>query len=188
MPVQAPVLAGTAAMRNAPFLKARTDRREGRAVVGVASVEKDGTVRLHGGWANGLSIGTELRVAGDASSPRLTVTDVQGLTRSSARTAGGRAVASSIHSGALLEVVTWAAPPGRPMRVWMSRFDGNAAALRSLAQRLEAASAKRGLRWIADPTETTPSHTLRWSEAENAIARLPRGGSVFVQFPIAAPV
>ncbi|HUR79317.1 MAG TPA: hypothetical protein VM733_01030, partial [Thermoanaerobaculia bacterium] len=46
----------------------------------------------------------------------------------------------------------------------------------------------RGLRWIADPTETTPSHTLRWSEAENAIARLPRGGSVFVQFPIAAPV
>ncbi len=188
MPVQAPVLAGTAAARGTPFLKDRIDRHDGRAVVAVAVVSRDGTVQLHGGWANGLSIGTELRLAGDAASPRLAVTEIHGLTRSSARVTGERAVTPAIRSGALLEVVAWAAPPGRPMRVFVPRFDGNGAALRSLAQRLEAASAKRGLRWITDPTEATPSHMLSWSDAENAIARIPRGASVFVQFPIAATV
>jgi hypothetical protein len=177
---QSPVLAGTPQARSAPFLGLRTDQRGGRTVIGVADVFRDGTVRLHGGWANGLSPGTELRVAGDSSSPRLAVTAIEGLARAEARIIGRGALPPSIRSGALLEVVTWSLAPVRPMRVWIPHAAGD---FRQLGQRLATLSAKRGVRWIADPTETTPSHVFRWQDAENAIAKLPRRSSVFVQFP-----
>ena len=181
MPFQEPVLAGTSAARNAPFLGTRTDRRRGRTVVGVSHVNDDGTVRLHGGWANGLSIGTELRLADNPSAPRFTVTSIRGLVRAEARIVGVRGLPSGIHSGALLEVVAWAAPPVRPMRVWVPRFNGNATALQSVAQKLAADAANRGLRWIADPTEHAPALTLRRLDS---MAEAQRGAAVFVQFPV----
>ena len=183
MPFQDPVIAGTAEVRSAPFLGARMDHRDGRTVIAVEEVARDGTIRLHGGWANGLSPGTELRLAGNAAAPRLAVTAVRGLARADARAVGRAVVPPSVRSGALLEVVAWAAPPVRPMRIWVPRFDGNPAALPPLARRLAAASAARGIRWVSDPTETTPSHVLRWSEAERGLANVPRGASLFVQFP-----
>lgn len=122
-PFQQPVLAGLPTVRNAPFLGTRTDRRNGRIVVAVSEVEGNGIVQLHGGWANGLSIGAELRLAGNAASPRLAVTAISGLTRAEGRMIGGRSVPVLIRTGALLEVVSWAAPPVRPLRVWVpTRF------------------------------------------------------------------
>ncbi|HEY0159891.1 MAG TPA: caspase family protein [Thermoanaerobaculia bacterium] len=185
-PFQEPVLAGDAGARLRPFLGTRIDRRGGQGVVAVERVRADGTVVLQGGWANGLSAGSELREP--RSNARVVITAMRGLGR-----AEGRASSGKVRAGALLEVVGWAAPPARPLRTFVPRYPGDAAAIASLARALAAAAEKRGLRWIADPTEVTPEHVLRWNgrwelrgvevEPLAAIARLPRGASLFVQFP-----
>ena len=95
MPFQEPVLAGDADARRNPFLGAHASQRDARAVVAVERVRSDGTIVLQGGWANGLSIGNELRTA-DA---RLTITAVDGPARSDARVDSGH-----VQSGQLVEV------------------------------------------------------------------------------------
>lgn len=115
-PQQAPAMSGSAEARLRPFLGNRIDRRGDRTVVAVERVQPDGTVVLQGGWANGLAVNTALAVVGDKSA-RLRVTAMLGLGRSAARMETGR----TVRSGALLEVVGWAAPPGRPLRVWTPR-------------------------------------------------------------------
>ncbi len=118
-PYQAPAMLGRAEARLRPFLGTRIDRRDDRAIVAVEQVRADGYVVLQGGWANGLAVGSELSPIGGRS--RLRVTTILGLGRSVARMKGGGAVPPAICSGALLEVVGWAAPQGRPLRVWMPR-------------------------------------------------------------------
>ena len=118
-PHQAPAMLGAAAARLRPFLGTRIDRRGERAIVAVERVEGDGHVVLQGGWANGLAVDAELRPIGAA--PTLRVTAMLGLGRSIARMKAGGAVPPSIRSGALLEIVRWAAPQGRPLRVWIPR-------------------------------------------------------------------
>jgi hypothetical protein len=121
-PYQEPVLAGNAAARSRPFLGMRSDRRAGRTVIAIRKV-RDGVVVLQGGWANGLAPGAQLRVL-DAGAPvRLTVTAVRGLGVSEARIEPSRERGPSpiIRSGALAEVVGWAAIAGRPLRVWIPR-------------------------------------------------------------------
>jgi len=205
-PYQEPVLAGRQA-RLIPFLGSRRDRAGNRIVVGVERVLADGTVMLQGGWAAGLSVGTELRVlASDEAAPRLRVTAIRGLGQSEARLAGSATVPPSVRTGALLEVIAWAAPTGRPLRVWIPRTPGDAQTLRSLARRLAEAAAVRSIRWLNDPTEAPPTHVLRhggraWellgpgktlerlgpktADALAGIARIGAGSSLFVQF--AAP-
>ncbi|HUP59648.1 MAG TPA: caspase family protein [Thermoanaerobaculia bacterium] len=207
-PFQEPVMEGTPEARLTPLFGARSDRRGDRTVVSVEKVQSDGTVLLQGGWANGLSIGTELRVVSDRNiSARLRVTEMTGLARCRARIEPGRSLPQAVKSGALLEVVGWAAPPGRPLRVWTPRVSGSAAAIAALARRLLDESSRRGVRWVTDPLEVTPTHLLRrgrseWellgssgaveplgpdaSDAIAAIARVPRGASLFVQFPAPA--
>ena len=94
-PFQEPVMAGNAGARNGPFLDAGAVRH--RTAVFVEKVRRDGTVLLQGGWAHGLSPGTELQHA----ATRLTVTALVGIARSQARVAEGPA----IQPGAMLEVV-----------------------------------------------------------------------------------
>jgi len=97
MPIQAPVMAGNAESRNAPFLGAQAVRDANRTAVFVEKVRRNGTVLLQGGWAHGLSIGSELQFA----TTRLTVTALLGLGRSQARVAAG----PPVKSGAMLEVL-----------------------------------------------------------------------------------
>jgi hypothetical protein len=102
-------------------------------------------------------------------------------------------------------VVGWAAPPGRPLRVWVPRVAGGAGNIRLLARKLLAEASKRNLRWVPDPVETTPTHLLRRGQSEweligpsgaveragsdagaiAAIGRIPSGSLLFVEF--AAP-
>ena len=199
-PYQTPVLAGTPQARFSPFLGARVDRPGGRAVVAVKDVRGNGTVLLHGGWANGLAIGTELRVADQPRlATRVVVTAINGLANSEARVESG-----AVRAGALLEIIAWAAPAGRPLRVWMPRLPGDARSIAALAARLSAEATRRGVRWISDPLETTPTHLLRrgnraWEliapggrvetlgpEPGDVVSRIPRGGSLFVQLPAPA--
>jgi len=116
---QAPAMLGNAQARLQPFLG--THRRRDRLVIAVERVA-DGEVILQGGWAHGLTAGTELSPVGNRRS-RVRVTRLLGLGRSVART-GSSAVHSSsaIHAGALLEIVRWAPPPERPLRVFVPRM------------------------------------------------------------------
>ncbi|HEX2120534.1 MAG TPA: caspase family protein [Thermoanaerobaculia bacterium] len=204
-PFQEPVLGSNAEALRSPFLGDRAGGLgEGKAVF-VEKVRRDGTVLLQGGWAHGLTVGTELRVVSDPPiAPRLRLTAMIGVGRSEARVEPGHAVPRTVKSGAMLEVTRWAAPPGRPLRVWTPRASRTAEALAALARRLHADSLRRGVRWISDPVELAPLHLLRRGSREwellgpaggiarlgqdpaAAVARLPAGASLFVQFPAPA--
>src|SRR3954469_331867 len=196
-PFQQPTIAGTVDTRMAPFLGARTDRRDDRIVVAGQKGRSDGTILIEGGWANGLSIGTELR----ASAGRLTVTALRGVTECEARVQSGAAPSP----GALLEVGAWAAPPVRPLRIWTPRSPHTLKDIAAMARSLSAEAAQHGVQWITDPLEVTPSQLLRWSGSDwelltegkiehlgqnaaaiAAMARLSPGSTLFVQFPAPA--
>jgi len=202
-PYQEPVIAGNAEARLSPFLGVRVDRRGDRTVVAVEKIRDDGVVVLLGGWANGLAVGCELRPFGGGAG-RLTVSAVRGLASSEATT-NGRALPQSVHPGALLEVVGWATPRGAPLRVWMPRAPMTAGALADLARSLAAATKRRNVRWISDPTTATPMYVLRWHDrgwelldggggaerlgsagALAAFGKIAPGASLFVQFPASA--
>jgi hypothetical protein len=207
-PYQEPVLAGNAQARFSPFLGSRTDRGADRTVVGVERLLSDGTVLLQGGWANGLAVGSELRAVSDRRGDlRLTVIAIRGLGQATARvqSAPGRA-APTIQSGDLFEVIGWAAPPARRLRVWMPRISEGGSAISDLARLLAEKAAARSVRWVSDPLDVTPTHLLRWSgsvwelldasggtevvgpfaNAVAALTKLPAGASLFVQFPAPA--
>jgi uncharacterized caspase-like protein len=203
-PYQNPLLAGDANARALPLFGSGA-ARAARGVLASEKVRADGVVLLQGGWANGLSVGSEVRIAGDTRGTRLTIVALDGLGRAEARvTAPARMLPQSVRAGALVEIAGWAAPPGRPLRVWMPRVAASAQSLAARARRLQAAAIARGIRWIVDPTAETPTHVLRrgatsWellgsdkrvqragSDAE-AIAAIPRGARLFVQFPSPSP-
>lgn len=209
-PFQEPVLAGNAEARLNPFLGVRVDRRGDRTVVAVERLRGDGSIAVQGGWANGLDIGSALQIVSEGrAATRLTVTALRGLGQSDARMqARGRVMPQAIKPGALLEVVGWAAPPARPLRVWMPRAQRNAGKLTSLARALAAEAARRNVRWVSDPIDHTPTHLLRrtsidWellgpgsgiehlatdAAAMAALSKLPAGSSLFVQFAAPAAI
>jgi len=197
-PYQEPVLAASAIARLTPFLGSQADRRAARMPVAVVKIRADGTALLQGGWANGLSIGSNLRMPNDPH-VRVTVTNLIGLGQSEARVENGR-----IEPGTLLEQTGWLAAPPRPLRVWMPAVAKSALPIEGLGHLLVIVAKKRGLRWINDPTSTTPAHLVRHADrgwqlvapdapirqfsdddggAEAAIGAIPPGSSVFVQFP-----
>lgn len=196
-PYQQPTIAGTVDTRMAPFLGTRSDRRDDRIVVAVQKVRADGTIIVQGGWANGISAGSELR----ASAARLTVTALRGVTECEARLQSG----TMPQTGALLEVTAWAPPPVRPLRIWAPRSPHTLKDIATLARSLSSEAANHGVRWITDPIDVTPTHLLRWSGSEwellgegatehlgqntaaiAAMARLSPGSTLFVQFPAPA--
>lgn len=200
-PFQDPVIAGTSDARLRPFLGTRSDRRDQRTVVAVSRSRKDGTVVVQGGWANGLSVGNELRTV---SLPlvRMTVTAIKGLGQSEARILGE--LPNDLRPGTLVEVAGWAASPPAPLRVWMPRFAGSADTIASIARSLAEHAARRHVRWVTDPLGRTPHYVLRYgvsgwellaadaaaehlggdSDALHAIDTLPPGSSLFVQLPV----
>jgi uncharacterized caspase-like protein len=187
-PFQEPVLAGNDTVRRTPFLG--TTERNLRGVIAVQRVSRDGIAVLEGGWAHGLSVGTELR---SSDGIHLVVTSVEGLVRSTARVEGSRVPPS----GALLDIIAWAAPPPEQLQVAIPKTKLSQEDLRSLATSLKKA---RDLRWITDPVVTTPEYLLRWNNDRwellhdgkttrygspaAAVATIPRGGSFFFQLPI----
>ena len=175
MPAQNPVLAGRAAMRDAPFLGSADRRRSARRDIAVESVSADGTVTLLGGWVHGLTVGTRLRRPGQESGMELEVTVLIGAGRALARATPVVREIDTIGPGALLEIATWAAPPSRKLRVWIPR-----------APPAVVASA-RGLsisRSVDDPTETTPARVVRWrDERWETVGEDEAGGTQFVQLP-----
>jgi uncharacterized caspase-like protein len=205
MPFQEPVLAATISARNTPFLGTRAERgverRAERGRIAVAKLLPNGNALLQGGWADGLAVGSVLRVPGDPRT-RVTVTTLLGLGNAEARIEQGR-----IDSGMLLEPVGWIAAPARPLRVWMPRVAKGEVSIAGQARLLTRMAEKRHVRWIHDPAVTTPDYLLRRGEAhwellahgvvvrelapdgggaEEAMDAVPAKASLFVQLP--APV
>lgn len=202
-PFQDPVIAGTSDVRLRPFLATRTDRRDQRTVVAVSRVRNDGTVVVQGGWANGLSIGNELRTV---STPqvRMTVTAIRGLGQCEARISG--AARNGLRPGTLVEVTGWAAPPPAALRVWIPRFAGSADTIAAIARSMAEHAARRHVRWVTNPLDRSPDCVLRYgatgwellapekavehlggdSSAIQAIDNLSPNRSLFVQLPAPA--
>jgi hypothetical protein len=194
-PAQEPLIAGSAEARGAPLLGVRTDRRNHRALIAVERAAGSKDYLLQGGWANGVTAGSELRLV-NRDDVRLEVTSLVGVAHSMARLTSG---AVRLQPGALLEIVTWAAPPSPPLRIWIPRASGDEAAI---ARSLRDEASHRGIRWIDDPTETTPTHLLRWRDAaweliangrrvrtgDASLAHVPAAASLFVQLPVPAQV
>lgn len=161
---QEPLLAGNAEVRRAPLLGHRAGQRAGRTVVAVERVGRDGTVLLQGGWANGLTVGSELRLLEPGPEVRMAVTTVHGFSRCEARIlpARQRAEAMAPKPGMLAEVVRFAALPGATLRVWMPQAEGGLEAAVALARELAREAPRKGIAWVEDPTRQTPTHVLRW--------------------------
>ena len=193
-PFQDPVLAGDSEAKLSPLFGTRIDRRDDRPIVAISKVQSNGTVILQGGWANGLTPGTQLRAID--TSARLTITSIRSMAQSEARAEG-----ATVRAGMLAEVVSWAPPANAPLRVWMPQTSKSIEQTAEIARSLCAEASEHGVRWITDPIETTPSHLLRQLDQEwellngndveqlrsdaaavAAVSKLPAGSSLFVQF------
>ncbi|MBV9493348.1 MAG: caspase family protein, partial [Acidobacteria bacterium] len=175
-PDQVPALSGNDDARFTPLFGSRVDRDRERVVAAVRSVRDDGVVTINGGWANGLTRGSELRLPD--SSLRLQVTTLRGMTECDATVKTG--AVSSIHSGSLVELTAWAAPESQPLRVYVPIGDEKAVrAARKLRQRARAKS----IEWIDDPIAGHATRVLRWNgqtfDDSGASAK-----SIFVQLPV----
>jgi hypothetical protein len=196
-PGQDPVLAGTPAVRLRPFLGERIDRKNRRPVIAIQEIRPDGMYELRGGWANGVTAGSELRVAGNPD-VRLEVQSITGISSSVARLVSSAPARSRtpLGTGTLLEISAWAPPPTTPLRVWIPRAENDAS---GLARKLREAAAAHDISWIADPTEAAAAHLIRWRDggwevlADGRTRRtatpldgIAAGSSVFVQLPVPA--
>jgi hypothetical protein len=193
MPAQEPVIAGNADARLRPFVGTRGSRRSMRPVVAVEKLSGPGEYILNGGWVNGLTNGSQLRLSGN-DGVRLDVISLSGMSHAVARVVGTD-LRTPIGPGTLLEMATWAAPPGKPLRICIPRGGDDAV---PLARALRAEAMRKGIRWLDDPTETTPTHLLRRSRSawdlvtggdaivagESPLARVPEGAALFVQLPV----
>lgn len=198
---QDPVLAGTADARATPFLST-TRAAAAASRLAVEEVRSDGTIVVQGGWAHGLTVGSELRLlGGDGGNVRLEVKEMLGLGRCEAQLAAPRAAPEELIPGALLEVAGWASPPARPLRVWMPSVTSTEAAVAWVEELAREASVK-GVRWIDDPVEQPPTHLLQWganawelvddverlhftgsATARDVLATIPARSSLFVHLP-----
>lgn len=195
-PEQVPVIAGNAEARLAPFLGARQDRQSDRVVVAVRSVDPEGLVSVEGGWANGLTPDSELRLLTNAPSPvRLRVVALDDVARCTAKVTHGSV--SSLQSGSLLELVAWAPPQSPSLRIWVP--EGTARVM-AHARALAGAARRAKLRWVDDPIDGDAARFLRWdgkvwtSFDENRretkldpaapLDGLAAGQPVFVQVPV----
>jgi len=198
MPAQEPTIGGNTDARLNPFLGARGERPRARTPIAVERVNSDGTYVLQGGWVNGITIGSEL----EANGVRIEVTALRGIARCDARAVVQRAslrTSATLQSGTLLEIVGWASPPGRPLRVWTPVGPQDTI---SFARELESEAGRRKIHWVADPTETAATHLVRWRDGRwEVLARgqsaehpggadparilrgIPSGSSLFLQLP-----
>jgi hypothetical protein len=204
---QEPLLAGDAEVRRSPFLGGRAaEGSGGRIAVAVEQAGEHGIVILQGGWADGLTPGSELRLLPPAPPIRLRVTEILGPSRSEAVVLPAAGPATAPRPGALAAISAWAPAPGTPLRVWLSTAPGTNDPAAALAAKLAGEASHHGVRWIVDPTAATPAWVLRWREqswelagvdgrrerlgpapdAASVLARIVggKGVSLFVQIPL----
>lgn len=161
--MQEPVLTSSPLRRLDSLLGGRVDVREGVVQVAVEEV-KGNRLRIQGGWVNGLTVGSELRLPGNDNitarivkleGPDLAEAELV-VTRALNEGPGGSGQA--VVSGTLLELDVWAPPPGEPIRLWLPEgpYEKSLQLARQLARRARAGS----FEWVADPSQMSPTHVL----------------------------
>jgi caspase domain-containing protein len=156
--LQEPVPAGRAERLNQPIFGGGGGPQA--TTVAVLRLGAPGEVELQGGIALGLRESTELvRFGAQPEGPRLRITKVAGLSRSTAQVIAGER--DSLHPGDLFVVSKWAPPPVAGLRVWLPPAGPNVANLPALRAALDA-------QWVDDPTElsadSTPLAIVQWQQ------------------------
>lgn len=162
---QEPTLAGDASRRGQPLFGGGSGQPGGgRIVAAVERVQADGTILLQAGWAAGLREGNVLELRqGDAARVRLEVTAVKGPVSSEARllrTSSARI--RPLESGDLFELAGWTVPSEPSLRVWIPDSGSRWEAIRQEIREIQSLAQSAGFRWVLDPVEETPTHTVSW--------------------------
>ena len=155
---QSPVIEGSAERRAQPLFGVADLIETQRVTVAVEAV-KSGEIVIQQGIAAGLTAGTELVMAGN-SAVRLRVSRVTGLASSVSQIVAGSA--AEIRPGDLFAVDKWASPAVPDLRVFASTADSSAQELIRLQGGLRKALRSRGHHWVADPTQTIPTHVVTY--------------------------
>ncbi|MNS72385.1 hypothetical protein D3C72_1057950 [compost metagenome] len=157
---QEPVLAGRADVRAQGIFGMSSRADSADAPVAFVGRELGAQVRLQGGVSLGLTPGTELRRL-DADQPmvRLRVAKVLGPSRTIAETIDGDL--ATLKPGDLFVVDKEAVTNDSRLGVWLPPTKFRQADLARLAAELGTGRPHDG-QWVADPTETTPTHVVAW--------------------------
>lgn len=156
---QEPVLATTRERRQQTLWGATTAAPHGHARVAVGRITSIG-VYLQAGFAIGLGPKALLRSVGSSAPVRLLVSEVVGPTVSKATAASGDL--SSVKPGDLFEVEHTGIPYLEPLRVLVPQDPPRQQPLAAMVKTLSRLRALRGVTWVSDPTESIPTHVLRW--------------------------
>ncbi len=158
---QDPGLEGSAERRAAPLFTPPMGGAQGKPVVAMAAV-KDGLAELRGGAAMGLSEGATLVRAGAGPQVRLTVKEVLGFARATARVAAPQdGDLAGVATGDLFEVERPALAAPEPLRIEVGE-PLPLAAVEAAARALAPLKAAKGLFLVADPVAEAPTHVLSW--------------------------
>jgi hypothetical protein len=155
---QSPVIEGSPERRATPLFGLADLNEIQRLTVAVEAVNADEIV-IQQGIAAGLTAGTELVMAAN-NAVRLRVSRVTGLASSISQVVSGSA--AQIHPGDLFAVDKWASPAVPDLRLFASTTDSSAQVLIRLQGQLRNVIRSRGHQWVADPTQTIPTHVVTY--------------------------
>ncbi len=163
---QRPVLAGTLERQRRPLFGHEQASARSVGMIAVQKTSADGTVILEGGWIHGLREGVELDL--QSSSPheelvRLRVVRVLGPVSAEARVVATRSVRRSpqpVAAGELVAISRWVIANEPTLKVWVPEAGPSWSQQMAWIRQLCDLSEKSGVRWVTDPTESTPTHVL----------------------------
>jgi len=160
---QEPVLAGTPE-RFAEGLFGELSGVSASPKVLVQSIGADGTIVLDAGYSLGLEPNAELKKTGKSRGTeiRIRVTSVNGLSSSIAEPIDKNDLAS-ISKLDTFEIDRWAFPGGAKFSVWLPPSNLSLEELKEAVGELSQLQHIPGIKWVDDPTEVTPTHTVSWS-------------------------
>ncbi len=162
---QEPVLAGVRERRSAPLFGGRADHRADKTVVAVEKVVEEGSIFLQGGWANGLSEGSELvGVEDETQRPRarIRVTHLEHLARARAEILAESPQDAEIRTGDLFALEHWAVPEAASLNVRIPETGWGCDELLRWSQELESLARGSDVAWIRDPVAESPTHVVGW--------------------------
>lgn len=127
------------------------------------------TIRLRGGFAHGLRVGSELLVLGSDGRPsskacRLRITEVTSWSSAGARPSSPASAECSkaLRIGDLLQIDTFSVDGSPLLRVLAPRWPGSLDSLSAATAPWRELIGDPDVGWVDDPITATPTHILRW--------------------------